>query len=135
MKLNRRRRVVLLASSYLDASENEHTDFIRGGKPGSRSLLRESRLWRDGSYPEFERAMNLLQLHDRRKHAWFTRLYVAQEKPADLAAHKLAAAVQGLTYVEKHMPENIYVPQEISENGGFLPGEAVGARRPRSKAA
>lgn len=126
---------MLLASSYLDAAENEHTDFIRGGKPGSRSLLRSSRLWSDGSYPELERAMNLLQLHDRRKHNWFTRLYVAREKPAQLAAHKMAAAVQGLTYVEKHMPDNIYVPVEISENGGFLPGEALTARRPRTKAA
>lgn len=139
MRLNDRERVKLLASSYLDVCEGDKGEHETGRVVGFKELGR-SRIWREGSYAEFEQASNTLRDQLNPAHRWFWRVYVTRTaRILDLAPHKKHLAEQSLTYVVKETKRrghgNIFVPLEISENAGFSEVEAKAARKPRLKLA
>jgi hypothetical protein len=73
----KRTRVALLASSYLDAVESAAADGARGDKPSSRLLLHDEILWPRGSYDHFEKAVDSLRVWAER--TWlpaFWHIYV-----------------------------------------------------------
>lgn len=110
------------------------------GKAGSRVPPRNHDLWSRGSYWEFERATDALRLAATRngklrpRYGWFWAVYVERRyggaKGLRLEPHEQAHADVGLDKVTRLMPENIFVPIEISANGGVPMAMAVSAAFP-----
>lgn len=110
-------RVRLLAATYEDALTSGTLEG-RAEKPGSRMNLHDD-LWTHGSYAELER---LLPGSD----VVFRRSYLAvafKDQP-----HR---DLNELVQVTRAMPRDIFVPMDVSENAGYLPGEAKAWRMPR----
>ncbi len=114
-------RIRLLAWSYLDAAEaggtsNEET--VSTGSAGSRAPSRNHELWHQGSYNALEKALGSIPPYARLR---FWVFYIRAKGPFD-HEHKLKHSA--LSRVERAMPREVFVPQEISEAAGFLPAEA-----------
>lgn len=135
--LNRRHtRILLLASSYHDACEALTDAGRSGGKPGSRLLVRNA-LWTAGSYGDLERLLDELRNHDRVLYGRFWRTYVGRRFPSghplDTPAQRRDAGY-ALCWLERRMPASIYVPPDVTEAAGYMPGDAMAFARPRRRA-
>jgi hypothetical protein len=125
---NRQTRIRLLAASYQDASIASITSESKG-RGGKRWIIptRNNALWLRGSYKELEQAMEHLQeLHHglfRAFHRVFIHDPYNKIKP-DYNKDLLSDAIDGFKMIDKMMPRDIFVPQDISENAGYLAGEA-----------
>jgi hypothetical protein len=113
-------RIRLLAWSYLDAAEAGGTsseETVSTGSAGSRAPSRNHELWRQGSYSALEKALAQVPPYARLR---FWVFYIRASGPFqhDHKAHAVLARVERL------MPREVFVPQEISEAAGFLPAEA-----------
>jgi hypothetical protein len=139
VRLNQRARIRLLAATYLDACEHDKGETAGTSKPGFREPTR-SHLWREGSYWEFELALDDLREIAPKRHRWFWAVYVRRSQRLEqLAPHKRHAAEQALTFLVARTLQlargNIYVPVDISENAGYSASEAKSARKPRARLA
>jgi hypothetical protein len=81
--------------------------------PSSRLLL-HGELWSAGSYAELELAMAKANGHRRT----FWREHILARRPFDSTETNSIEAISQL------MPDNVYVPLDVSEAAGFLTGEA-----------
>lgn len=128
---HKRTRILLLLSSYLDALSNPTEDSI-GGKPQSRIPGRNADLMARGSYRELERCMDMLQARAPviYWHTW--QHYIRQDANTRVRRGKARA---GLEYLVQRMPAYVHVPAEISENAGYLAGEAKAYERSTRRAA
>ncbi len=132
MRLDRRAKIKLLLSTLLDAtSPGRGTSDVRiafGSRPPAKSEL-----WHEGSYHELHRCLDALKARNEDPawrgvhwHVW--RRYVTGDRFESRAPWKFD---KGLAFLEESMPRDIFVPVEVSENGGFLPSDARTAARPR----
>lgn len=113
-------RTRLLAATYDDALTTGTMDGGGQDKPGSRLMLHDD-LWTHGSYDELE---HLVRAAD----AVFRRAYLTvpfKDQPA--------RDLDELVLLTRRMPRDIYVPRDVSENAGYLPGEALAWRMPEQE--
>jgi hypothetical protein len=113
-------RVRLLASSWEDAMTSGTLDGGGPDKPGSRMNLHDD-LWTYGSYDELGRLVTHAASEFRKAYLGVAFRY---HPPRDLDA---------LVLLTRRMPACIYVPAEVSENAGYLPGEAGAWRMPEGE--
>ena len=129
---SRRTRILLLLASYPDAVEGVTGDGARGDHPASRLLGRNLDLWYAGSYAQLEDCLD--ELKRIAPHFHFATWHHFVRLTLDGARRKEMAEC-GLRYLMVAMPENVYVPADISEANGYLSSEAVAYQRPRRMAA
>lgn len=131
MRLTRRERIRLLLSTYLDAmSPGRNPTDMRGAfgsKPPARTQLQD-----EGSYYELGQALDALRGPCPKIYRHTVGFYVTH--PPESWAQKRTAE-KGVMLLERAMPRNLFVPMEVSERGGFSPGEAKSATKPRRLAA
>lgn len=136
MRLDRRAKIKLLLSTLLDAtSPGRGTSDVRvafSSRPPAKSSL-----WDEGSYHELHRCLDALKARNddpdwRGCHWHVWRRYVSGERFETRTPWKLD---KGLRFLEEKMPGDVFVPVEVSENGGFLPSDAKTAAKPRRKRA
>lgn len=128
MRLTRRERVRLLLHTYRDAvSPGRNPSDIRGAFASKAPTRTE--LWHQGSYYELGKALDSLKAPCPKIYRHTIAFFMDQEKWA-----RKSTAEIGVQALMKLMPRNIFVPQEISENAGFTPGEAKAAARWRDAA-
>lgn len=129
MRLDRRAKIKLLLRTLLDAtSPGRGTSDVRaafGSRPPARSAI-----WAEGSYQQLWRCLDEMKTPYPKIHRHIVAFYV---DPAPWA--RKSVAEKGIELLDRRMPANVFVPQEISENAGFLPGEAKTGAKPRERIA
>jgi hypothetical protein len=144
--IGRRERTLMLLRNYRDFCDAERSgDDVRAGKPQS-GVLHRGWMWRQGSFAELERALELLREHSAasrngRRH-WFGHLWTVYVEPAYIVrvTGPKASDVQkvrktwdpaiqsnadlALEWIVKRMPASIFVPPELAESEGVTPTEA-----------
>jgi hypothetical protein len=123
LRLTRRERIKLLLETYSDAygpSRNPvDVRVAMGSRPPS-----SSELWKEGSYREIARGIDSM----RDPYPKITRHLVAHYcSPQPWVRKQLVE--KGFAILEKRLPMNLYVPQDISEKAGFTPAEAKSASK------
>src|SRR3990167_10229185 len=125
MRLDRRAKIKLLLRTLVDATApGRGTSDVRsafGSRPPARSEL-----WHGGSYGELLRCLDEMKPDYPKIHRHTVAYYVDPERWA-----RRSVADRGVELLMRRMPTNVFVPQEISENPGYLPGDAKIAARPR----
>ena len=136
MRLTRRERIRLLLTSYADAVSPGRTPSDIPGVPHSRPPTTTA-LWQEGSYYELGRALESLRVDGYQKiHRHLCGHYLGgPDYPCGKQGPQKRYVERGVDLLVKRMPANIYVPRDIAEHGGFLPGEASTAVKPRARVA
>ena len=120
----RETRVRLLAWTLEDALLGGTLD--GGGQDSATARLNlHPELWTQGSYQEFERALDSAT---RRVRRFVRRQYV--ETPLRLQPQQLTPELKQVTAL---MPRNIYVPVDVAVAAGYLEGQAGYFEIPRSE--
>ncbi len=100
--------------------------------PFESRLPSRGELWEEGSYYDLERCLDAMRQPYPKISRHLIAFYVDATPPK--WARKVYAE-KGVELLMRFMPSNVFVPQEISENAGFLPSDAKVAARPRRVAA
>ena len=149
---NRQTRIRLIAASFQDAAVASVNNEAKG-RGGRRWILprRNEALWEFGSYEPFEKAMDHLREEHHDLYAAFHRIFVhdpfvrttSVPLPGDRWGAKhykptysktlFSQALAGFKIIDKLMPREIFVPQDVSENAGYLRGEAKQYQKARKK--
>lgn len=126
---------MLLLRTFVDAASPGRGDSDLRSPLGSKPPARSS-LWEQGSYRELGREIDRLKADGYTKiHRHLCAFYIGgPDYPVGDGPQKRYVQ-RGVDLLEKRMPRNVYVPAEVSENGGHSPGEAKTAARPRERAA
>ena len=128
LRLDKRQRIILLLKTRPDAlgetaSQEGHGQF------GARTL-QHSELWHEGSYRELERYLDVMRAKCRRIHWHTVRYYVPVRYHAGMKPRRGPAEL-GVTWLEQRKWD-VFVPQAVSENAGFLLSEAKLYAKPQS---
>lgn len=127
MRLDRRAKIRLLLATLLDATApGRGTSDVRAAF-SSRPPAKSEELWNEGSYGELWSCLDVMKTRYPKMHRHVLACHVSPEPWGD--RRYAEAAIRVLD--KRLMPSNVYVPQEISENAGFLPSDAKTATRPR----
>lgn len=136
MRLTRRDRVRLLLETLVAATDPSRVDSDIRSTLESRPPPRP-KLFDQGSYFQVWNELDRLRRDGySRIHRHLCARYIGgPDFPVGTRGARRALVEHGIDLLARRLPGNIYVPIEVSENGGFSPGEAKVAAMPNSRRA
>lgn len=121
-------RIRLLLSSYPDAATASTTaDTKIKGTKTHQSPSRNRQLWDRGSYDELEKVLERLRQHSAYLYYAFYTVFVYDAHhriSRNYSRATLTNTLEAAKLIRKWMPEEIYVPYDVSRNAGYLASDA-----------
>ena len=130
MRLDRRERIRLLLASYLDACSPGRTQSDIRAALGSRPPPR-AELFDEGSYHELGQALDKIKTPCPKIYRHTIAYYVETREPWS----QKRVAERGVSLLERLMPRNIFVPEDVAIRAGVTPGDARAASKWKRQAA
>ena len=125
---DRRERIRLLLTSYIDACSPARTFSDIRAPLGSRPPPR-AELFDEGSYHELGQALDKIRKPCPKIYRHTIAYFVEPEKWS-----QKRVAERGVSLIERLMPRNIFVPEDVAIRAGITPGDARAACRWRKAA-